>query len=164
MAASQNFKHRKGDDSPQELITDYFSGSLGDIPPASSTRKGIFDTSKNIRSGTDTSRKNWSESNFSISKKLKEGTFGKNAGSISRKMFESLFPKEQSRDVVDVVKENPLNCDENFIMSKPGKKFQDPSEPIYTDPSLFELERSRSLRSIAVSTSQGQRPRANDEV
>lgn len=31
----------------------------------------------------------------------------------------------------------------------PGGLFEDPSEPIYTDPSLFE--RSRSLRSIAVS-------------
>lgn len=31
----------------------------------------------------------------------------------------------------------------------PGGPFEDPSEPIYTDPSLFE--RSRSLRSIAVS-------------
>lgn len=30
-----------------------------------------------------------------------------------------------------------------------SKMFQDPSEPIYTDPSLFE--RSRSLRSIALS-------------
>lgn len=29
-----------------------------------------------------------------------------------------------------------------------GRHFEDPSEPIYTDPSLFE--RSRSLRSIAV--------------
>lgn len=32
-----------------------------------------------------------------------------------------------------------------------GKGFEDPSEPIYTDPSLFE--RSRSLRSIAFSSS-----------
>lgn len=31
----------------------------------------------------------------------------------------------------------------------PGGPFEDPSEPIYTDPSMFE--RSRSLRSIAVS-------------
>jgi hypothetical protein len=31
-----------------------------------------------------------------------------------------------------------------------GKGFEDPSEPIYTDPSLFE--RSRSLRSITFST------------
>lgn len=31
-----------------------------------------------------------------------------------------------------------------------GKGFEDPSEPIYTDPSLFE--RSRSLRSIAYSS------------
>lgn len=32
-----------------------------------------------------------------------------------------------------------------------GRGFEDPSEPIYTDPSLFE--RSRSLRSIAFSSS-----------
>lgn len=34
------------------------------------------------------------------------------------------------------------------VVSPPGGPFEDPSEPIYTDPSLFE--RSRSLRSIAV--------------
>lgn len=34
----------------------------------------------------------------------------------------------------------------------PGGPFEDPSEPIYTDPSLFE--RSRSLRSIAISQKQ----------
>lgn len=32
--------------------------------------------------------------------------------------------------------------------------FEDPSEPIYTDPSLFE--RSRSLRSISVGLSQAE--------
>jgi len=37
-----------------------------------------------------------------------------------------------------------------MIVSGAGKEFEDPSEPIYTDPSLFE--RSRSLRSIAFST------------
>lgn len=36
----------------------------------------------------------------------------------------------------------------------PGGPFEDPSEPIYTDPSLFE--RSRSLRSIAISQKQRQ--------
>lgn len=35
-------------------------------------------------------------------------------------------------------------------LSAPGGPFDDPSEPIYTDPSMFE--RSRSLRSIAVSS------------
>ncbi|XP_030766535.1 uncharacterized protein LOC115890446 [Sitophilus oryzae] len=35
------------------------------------------------------------------------------------------------------------------MSTPPGGPFEDPSEPIYTDPSLFE--RSRSLRSIAVS-------------
>lgn len=38
----------------------------------------------------------------------------------------------------------------------PGGPFEDPSEPIYTDPSLFE--RSRSLRSIAVSPKRRRSP------
>lgn len=38
----------------------------------------------------------------------------------------------------------------------PGGPFEDPSEPIYTDPSLFE--RSRSLRSIAVSQKRRKSP------
>ncbi|KAF5308203.1 hypothetical protein FQR65_LT06383 [Abscondita terminalis] len=43
-----------------------------------------------------------------------------------------------------------LNCsDVDIPNSAPGGPFEDPSEPIYTDPSLFE--RSRSLRSIAIS-------------
>ncbi|KAB0804664.1 hypothetical protein PPYR_01634 [Photinus pyralis] len=41
------------------------------------------------------------------------------------------------------------NQDLDIPCSGPGGPFEDPSEPIYTDPSLFE--RSRSLRSIAVS-------------
>lgn len=41
-------------------------------------------------------------------------------------------------------------------MSAPGGPFEDPSEPIYTDPSLFE--RSRSLRSIAVSSKRRRSP------
>ncbi|KAH7970937.1 hypothetical protein HPB49_016923 [Dermacentor silvarum] len=36
-----------------------------------------------------------------------------------------------------------------FQPAPPVSKFEDPSEPIYTDPSLFE--RSRSLRSLTVS-------------
>lgn len=36
-----------------------------------------------------------------------------------------------------------------FQPAPPASKFEDPSEPIYTDPSLFE--RSRSLRSLTVS-------------
>lgn len=42
--------------------------------------------------------------------------------------------------------------DVNFPETSPGGMFEDPSEPIYTDPSLFE--RSRSLRSIAISSKQ----------
>lgn len=41
-------------------------------------------------------------------------------------------------------------------VSAPGGPFEDPSEPIYTDPSLFE--RSRSLRSIAVSSKRRRSP------
>lgn len=41
-------------------------------------------------------------------------------------------------------------------VSAPGGPFEDPSEPIYTDPSLFE--RSRSLRSIAVSPKRRKSP------
>ncbi|KAJ8980671.1 hypothetical protein NQ317_013283 [Molorchus minor] len=40
--------------------------------------------------------------------------------------------------------------------SAPGGPFEDPSEPIYTDPSLFE--RSRSLRSIAVTPKRRRSP------
>lgn len=36
----------------------------------------------------------------------------------------------------------------SFHQNPNVRHFEDPSEPIYTDPSLFE--RSRSLRSIAV--------------
>lgn len=43
----------------------------------------------------------------------------------------------------------PSNDDLDCPDIAPGGPFEDPSEPIYTDPSLFE--RSRSLRSIAVS-------------
>lgn len=41
-------------------------------------------------------------------------------------------------------------------LSAPGGPFEDPSEPIYTDPSMFE--RSRSLRSIAVSSKKRKSP------
>lgn len=37
---------------------------------------------------------------------------------------------------------------QSFKTSQIDQKFEDPSEPIYTDPSLFE--RSRSLRSLTV--------------
>lgn len=152
MAASQNLRTRKPDDSPLALITDSNRSSFAEVQ-----LHGVC-TSPKLYSDPDL-QKNWKDSNFSISKKLKDGTFGRSAGSVSRRMLESLFSKEQTRVKV----ENPLMND-NFIMSKPGgKKFEDPSEPIYTDPSLFELERSRSLRSIAFST-QGQRPKQNDEV
>lgn len=80
----------------------------------------------------------WSDSPFS--KKL-TGTFGQNAGSVTKRMFDSLFPKDST----------PI-ADDNFTLASSGPKFPDPSEPIYTDPSLFDLERSRSLRSIALST------------
>lgn len=43
----------------------------------------------------------------------------------------------------------PTNEDVDCPVAAPGGPFEDPSEPIYTDPSLFE--RSRSLRSISVS-------------
>lgn len=42
----------------------------------------------------------------------------------------------------------------------PGGPFEDPSEPIYTDPSLFE--RSRSLRSIAVTPKRRRSPGPTD--
>ncbi|KAJ8925699.1 hypothetical protein NQ315_009546 [Exocentrus adspersus] len=45
-------------------------------------------------------------------------------------------------------------------ISAPGGPFEDPSEPIYTDPSLFE--RSRSLRSIAVSPKRRRSPGSNN--
>lgn len=41
-----------------------------------------------------------------------------------------------------------IKDDLDLQISAPGGPFEDPSEPIYTDPSLFE--RSRSLRSISV--------------
>lgn len=43
----------------------------------------------------------------------------------------------------------PKTDDVDCPSASPGGFFEDPSEPIYTDPSLFE--RSRSLRSISVS-------------
>lgn len=47
-------------------------------------------------------------------------------------------------------REEPLDGDTAVVSTIPNvRTFDDPSEPIYTDPSLFE--RSRSLRSIAVS-------------
>ncbi|KAI4469251.1 hypothetical protein MML48_2g00001034 [Holotrichia oblita] len=49
-----------------------------------------------------------------------------------------------------ILVKDDLDCPE----PAPGGPFEDPSEPIYTDPSLFE--RSRSLRSIAISQKQRQ--------
>lgn len=46
--------------------------------------------------------------------------------------------------------------DSDFHETAPGGLFEDPSEPIYTDPSLFE--RSRSLRSIAISSKRRKSP------
>ncbi|XP_065169086.1 uncharacterized protein nompA isoform X3 [Atheta coriaria] len=51
----------------------------------------------------------------------------------------------RTRNFPSLPKDSDLECP----MPAPGGLFEDPSEPIYTDPSLFE--RSRSLRSIAVS-------------
>lgn len=56
-----------------------------------------------------------------------------------------LFNGGRSRNFPGLMKDD-LECPVN---SGPGGPFEDPSEPIYTDPSLFE--RSRSLRSISVS-------------
>ncbi|XP_022904639.2 uncharacterized protein [Onthophagus taurus] len=50
----------------------------------------------------------------------------------------------------NIYPKDDLDCPE----PAPGGPFEDPSEPIYTDPSLFE--RSRSLRSIAISQKQRQ--------
>lgn len=49
-----------------------------------------------------------------------------------------------------ILVKDDLECPE----PAPGGPFEDPSEPIYTDPSLFE--RSRSLRSISISQKQRQ--------
>ena len=55
---------------------------------------------------------------------------------------------------IDLMAPKPMNANfyANHIQSNPFSshhKFDDPSEPIYTDPSLFE--RSRSLRSVTIS-------------
>jgi len=66
-------------------------------------------------------------------------------GELSQKFFET----------VDIPNDN------NFSFApKKNPVFNDPSEPIYTDPSLFEVERSRSLRSI-VMTSRDKKSRDN---
>lgn len=51
----------------------------------------------------------------------------------------------RSRNFPSLIKDDLVECP---TTSAPGGPFDDPSEPIYTDPSLFE--RSRSLRSISV--------------
>lgn len=63
--------------------------------------------------------------------------------SIFGSTFQKPFPSF-SRNRNFLVKDD-LECP----VAAPGGPFEDPSEPIYTDPSLFE--RSRSLRSISVS-------------
>nr|CAD7601352.1 unnamed protein product [Timema genevievae] len=59
-----------------------------------------------------------------------------------QKVFETRRSR-QAPSITDVESSNTIPSISN------GRVFDDPSEPIYTDPSLFE--RSRSLRSIAVS-------------
>lgn len=63
--------------------------------------------------------------------------------SIFGSTFQKPFPSF-SRNRNFLIKDD-LECP----AAAPGGPFEDPSEPIYTDPSLFE--RSRSLRSISVS-------------
>lgn len=158
-AASQ--KPRKA--GPSDVITDLSQKGFPGLAASNGKLSyNLFGSRCSIESESDF-RKGWNDSNFSISKSLKPGTFGRNAGSISRKMFESLFSRDGTRRT-DPVTENPLNCDENFIMAKTGGKFHDPSEPIYTDPSLFDLERSRSLRSIDVPSQGQQQSRATGNV
>lgn len=52
--------------------------------------------------------------------------------------------------------------DLDLQITTPGGPFEDPSEPIYTDPSLFE--RSRSLRSISVSQKRRQHSPTNQII
>ncbi|EFA06632.2 uncharacterized protein nompA isoform X2 [Tribolium castaneum] len=58
----------------------------------------------------------------------------------------------RSRNFPSLPKDDDIECPG----PAPGGPFEDPSEPIYTDPSLFE--RSRSLRSIAVSQKRRKSP------
>jgi len=53
----------------------------------------------------------------------------------------------------------PHDGDVPIVSSANIRTFDDPSEPIYTDPSLFE--RPRSLRSIAVSQAGQHRQKVN---
>lgn len=55
-----------------------------------------------------------------------------------------VFPGRSVRNFPSLTMAEDLECP----APAPGGPFEDPSEPIYTDPSLFE--RSRSLRSISV--------------
>ncbi|XP_017767802.1 PREDICTED: uncharacterized protein LOC108556286 isoform X2 [Nicrophorus vespilloides] len=68
--------------------------------------------------------------------------FGGGGGGGFQKPFNGFV---RSRNFPGLSKDSDLECS----LPAPGGPFEDPSEPIYTDPSLFE--RSRSLRSIAVS-------------
>ena len=61
----------------------------------------------------------------------------------------SLFGFQRSFPGFSRARPNFPDNDTDCLDPTPGGTFEDPSEPIYTDPSLFE--RSRSLRSISVS-------------
>lgn len=161
MNASQTFRGKIGSNPPRELIQDCHNSFSGFPNAEGKLSYSLFGLKNRVDADF---RKGWNDSGFKLSKKLKEGTFGKSAGSLSKKMFETLFAQEGNKKS-PIVKKNPLNCDENFVMAKPEARLDDPSEPIYTDPSFFDLERSRSLRSIAVSTGNGQQgPKPSDEV
>lgn len=153
--ASQAFRGRKAN-LPRELINEC-NGSFASLPTVDGKIPyGLFGLKNRLDS--DFRRGNLE----STGKKLKEGTFGKAAGSFSKKMLDSLFFHEGRKGCGGI--ENPLKCDDNFTMTKPEGRLEDPSEPIYTDPTLFDLERSRSLRSIAVSTANGQGQKQSGNV
>ncbi|XP_050440401.1 uncharacterized protein LOC126845652 isoform X2 [Adelges cooleyi] len=70
---------------------------------------------------------------------------------FSNMSFSNRRPFLNIRPPAETMAEPTTNNDTTLIMEGPKtKRFGDPSEPIYTDPSLFE--RSRSLRSIVYST------------
>lgn len=162
MNASQTLRSKGGSHAPRELIPgDYHTSFSGFSNGDGKLSYSLFGLKNRVDADF---RKGWNDSGFKLSRKLTEGTFGKSAGTISKKMFETLFSQEGSKKSQGM-KKNPLNCDDNFVIGKPGVRLEDPSEPIYTDPSLFDLERSRSLRSIAVSAGNGQpEPKGTDEV
>lgn len=153
--ASQNFRNKNPSShciSPGELIPDYHSSFSGFPNSDGKLSYSLF----GLKNRADSDfKKGWNDSGFKLSRKLKDGTtFGKTAaGTLTKKMFDTIFAQETNNRKSPVFKKNPLNCDDNFAMvTPPDVRLDDPSEPIYTDPSFFDLERSRSLRSIAVST------------